>query len=332
PWWKRIWVWLIIIIIASPIVADVALRLSVGLGTPLLYRSDPDAGYIVAPSQNVYRLFCHNDINQFSMRSPAVQTPKPKGEYRILFVGDSVTYGTTFVDQPEIFTSLLDQQLPNLLHRPVEVLNASAGGWAVGNELGYLRTRGTFDSNIVFFVINTGDLTQPFAESPVDLSPGFPSHDPTCALSELFERYLLPRLRHQSVADPGSTATTQPDIAHETPDVLNMLGKADKIAIDAGAKFTIVYTPAVGPDWAGLGPALKMLEDWCKSHSIDLINIAPLVSDLPEDQIYFPAGHIHFRPKGHVIIAKAIADYLQRTLREKSTARPATQPAGSSLH
>jgi lysophospholipase L1-like esterase len=318
PWWKRASFWTVIVILASPIAADLALRLALGLGTPVLYRNDPAAGYVADPSQHVVRLFCRNDINRFSMRSPPIKIPKPGGEYRILCIGDSVTYGTTFVDQSEIFTSLLDRDLPGLLHKPVEVLNASAGGWAPGNELGYLRSRGTFDADRVIFVLNTGDLTQIFAESPVGVSPGYPSQEPLCALTELFSRYLLPRLEHENSADAGSTAAAAPDIAHDTPQVLAILAKANKFVTAHGAKFLIVYTPAVGPDWAPFAPGLKMLKDWCKSNSVHLLDITPFVADLPVDQIYFPAGHIHFRPKGHAIIARAIADYLVSHVQQQS--------------
>ena len=211
-----------------------ALRVQWGLGTPLLYQNDPDTGYIVSPSQNIVRFHCHNQINKFSMRSPAITATKPPGEFRLLAIGDSVTYGTSFVDQPLIFTSLLARDLPGRLGEPVEVLNASAGGWAVGNELGYLRSRGTFDANLVMFVINTGDLAQTFALSPVDSSLSFPSHNPFCALTELLQRYILPRFIHQNTADAGSTASA-PDLVHDTPQVFDALGNAMELANQHGA-------------------------------------------------------------------------------------------------
>ncbi len=140
---------------------ELGLRYVLGLGNPLLSEHDAAAGYVIDPDQHVRRFFCNTDINHWSMRSPAVTPVKPAGTYRILLIGDSMTYGSTQIDQKEIFSSLLQAELPARLHTPVEVLNASAGAWAVGNELGYLRSRGTFGADLVVLVVNSGDAAQP---------------------------------------------------------------------------------------------------------------------------------------------------------------------------
>src|SRR5437868_2879749 len=144
---KRKWRWPARLAAATVIllvIIELALRLVLGLGSPVLYRPDPACGYLPAPDQHLTRFFCRNDINSFGMRSPEVRPTKAPGVLRVLFLGDSITYGTTFVDQSQIFTSLLVPRLRAKVGREVEVLNASAGAWAIGNELGYLQSRGTF--------------------------------------------------------------------------------------------------------------------------------------------------------------------------------------------
>src|SRR5437763_17186053 len=89
------------------LVIELALRLVLGLGNPVIYQPDPACGYLPVPNQHVTRFFCRNDINSFGLRCPEFTANKPPGTLRILFVGDSVTYGTTHVDQSKIFTSLL---------------------------------------------------------------------------------------------------------------------------------------------------------------------------------------------------------------------------------
>src|SRR5205814_2503693 len=128
--------------------------------------------------------FCHNDINAAGMRSAPIVSPKPKDEFRLLMIGDSVLYGMTHVDQSKIATSILARELPEQLHRQVEVLNASAGGWAVENEVGYLRSRGTFDADEVVFLLNGYDLTQPFNDLVPGVALTFPAQNPPLALWE----------------------------------------------------------------------------------------------------------------------------------------------------
>jgi hypothetical protein len=316
--WKRWALGTFLVVVILVLALDVTLRLAFGFGHPLLYANDSDTGYLPAPSQQVDRFGCHNDINSFSMRSPEVFSPKPAGEFRILMIGDSITYGTTYVDQPEIFTSILQRDLPGRLHRSVEVLNASAGGWAPANELGYLRSRGTFHADTVIFVLNTGDLTQPFSQSLVGLSPSFPSEDPYCALTEIWSRYAKPRLMHITVADAGSKAE-KPNIPRDTPANLQILGKARSFATDARADFAIVYVPFNGPDWAAYAPGLAMLKDWCKTQHIDLVDTTSALAKYPPEQTAFENGHGHLRPAGHAIVASVIADYL--------SAHPSTVPA-----
>jgi lysophospholipase L1-like esterase len=307
--WKWIAVWTVLLTVVALFGLNMILSVVWGFGHPILEKNDPDTGYIVAPSQYVVRFGNLNEINRFSMRSPEIITPKPAGEFRLLMIGDSITYGTTYVDQSEIFTSLLNRDLPARLRKNVEVLNASAGGWAPGNELGYLRSRGTFDADMVIFVINTGDLTQTFSKSLVDISPGSPSHDPSSALAEVFERYLLPRLRHEIIADAGSKPVPV-DVQRETPPKLAILGKAKTLAIQAGAYFAVVYIPAQGSEWAAYAPGFRMLKNWCKMEAVDLVDLTPEFSKCDPAQIAFDNGHGHLRPAGHAIVAKVVADYL----------------------
>ena len=140
------------------VVCEILLRLIFGFGSPVLYQADADCGYMPRPDQDVHRFFSHNYINHWGMRCGEIQPEPAAGTQRFFFIGDSVTYATSYVDQDKIWTSLLGRSLPAVAHQPVEILNMSGGGWAPGNEWGYLRSRGTFHSNVVFIVMTSGDL------------------------------------------------------------------------------------------------------------------------------------------------------------------------------
>jgi lysophospholipase L1-like esterase len=67
--------------------------------------------------------------------------PKAEGEYRILALGDSVTFGWG-VAQDQIFTVRLEQLLQGRLRRPVRVINSGVGGYNTVQEVTYFKHEG----------------------------------------------------------------------------------------------------------------------------------------------------------------------------------------------
>lgn len=126
---------------------ELALRL-LGFGNPALLQADAEAGYIFAPNQLVYRFGNRLQYNQFSQRSEQIDSAKPEGTIRILMTGDSVLNGNNTTDQAENITELLAARLLGI-KKQVQVLNAYAGSWAIGNQWGYIRKFGTFESDAV---------------------------------------------------------------------------------------------------------------------------------------------------------------------------------------
>jgi hypothetical protein len=292
------------------VAAEMVLRTVFGLGHPLLYQFDADCGYLPKPNQHLSRFFCANDTNQFGMRSPAVQSPKPKDEFRVFFVGDSVLFGMTHVDQSKICTSILQRELPQQLHRPVEVLNASAGGWAVPNEVGYLHSRGIFHADLVVFVLNTYDLVQPFN----DLIPGevveLPTRNPPTAIGEVWSRYIKPRLFHAATADRGSSEPVVPDQKAAVASTLQWLEKARQQCKASGARFAIIYTPVVGSDFhplPALLPLRKQLGDWAQGANVALLDLSEEDAKYPGKEVFFDI--VHLNPMGQEIMARSVEQW-----------------------
>lgn len=67
--------------------------------------------------------------------------PKGKNEYRVLALGDSVTFGWG-VDQDKTFAARLESLLPERLHRPVRVINSGVGGYNTVQEVTYFKQEG----------------------------------------------------------------------------------------------------------------------------------------------------------------------------------------------
>jgi lysophospholipase L1-like esterase len=179
--------------IASLSAIELALRL-LGFGNPALLQTDANAGYIFAPNQVVYRFGNRLEYNQFSQRSEQIDSAKPEGNLRILMIGDSVLNGNNTTDQKETIPELFEARLLGI-KKQVEVLNASAGSWGIGNQLGYIRKFGTFESDAVVLQIGTHDLLQPPSSIPgVGNHPRMLNRKPLLAIQEVFEKYVMPQL------------------------------------------------------------------------------------------------------------------------------------------
>lgn len=293
------------ILIALLLAAEIALRVVLGLGHPLLIEPNPAYGYMPAPSQDLHRFFSHIHINAYGMRSGDITQAKPANTKRVLFLGDSVTFGTTYVDQDKIFTSLIQGELQKHPADPVQILNASAGGWAPANELGFLQAKGTFGAGLIVFVLNTKDLAQPFAG--FDENALNPTRNPPTAISELLSRYVAPRIfKGLAVRDPGSVAEGDPTIEQDTPKVLETLSQAHRIATANGARFAIIFSPSVGEDVAAYrqhwDKGASMLMAWAKGEGVDVLDMTQEYSRHAAREVYFDG--IHLKPFGHELIEK----------------------------
>jgi lysophospholipase L1-like esterase len=292
-----------IVLVALVGIAEVGLRFALGLGNPVLIASDPACDYILKPDQNLFRFFVHTHINHYGMRSEEVPPSRTPGTLRLLFVGDSITYGTSHVDQQQIFTEVLHRDLPAMLHRPVEVLNASASAWAIDNELSYVRSRGIFQSDLVLLVLNDGDVTQPRATME-EVGDDFPRQRPTMAISELYTRLLKPRIFHiLSRKDAGDAVAANADITIQKN--LADLDAFNKLVTEEGARMVIVYTP-FRRDIPGLSARPQaVLHDWTSSRHIPMVDVTSAEFPYSSKQITVDNG-VHFNAKGHLIVAQEI--------------------------
>jgi hypothetical protein len=305
-WWK-----VAVIGLALVLATEVGLRFTLGLGHPLLMAPGADYGYVAQPNQDLHRFFNHVQINSVSMRSPEFPLEKPRGGKRVLFIGDSVTFGTTSVDQPEIFTSLIQHDLKST-GAEVEILNASAGGWAPANERGFLQARGTYGADMVVSVINTQDLAQSFA----DFQPSiiYPTANPPSAIWELLRRYVGPALFPQlRVRDAGSDGQGDPPVEVKTPVTLDALSDMRRQAQAAGATYAVIYVPTASTDH---GPyrehwqkGVDMLKAWTRGENVPLIDLSEVFAHKASTDVFMDGTHL--KPSGHRLVASQFEEFFE---------------------
>ena len=84
--------------------------------------------------------------------------PKGENEYRVLALGDSVTFGWG-VDQDKTFAARLESLLQGRLHRPVRVINSGVGGYNTVQEVTYFKQEGiTLQPDLVMLTYVQNDI------------------------------------------------------------------------------------------------------------------------------------------------------------------------------
>lgn len=137
------------------------LRLA-GYGQGMRFRRDPSWGYLMEPNQAVYTWGREIRINGLGLRGPDLTSPKARGVERVLFLGDSVTYGGGRIAEHELFVRVYER-LERESGRRVEVANLSAPGWSPQNWQRWVERNGFVDADRLVLVLPECDLTRPFA-------------------------------------------------------------------------------------------------------------------------------------------------------------------------
>ena len=293
------------------LLAELTLRFGLGLGRPVLSTKDAACDYILKPDQKVYRFFCHTHTNHYGMRADNFEPNPAPGTERIFFIGDSVTYGTSHVDQAKIFTEVLHRELPGVIHKPVEVLNASVSGWAIDNEFSYLKSRGSFHSNLVILVINDGDLGQERAWIS-GAGEDIPTRNPSSALEEFWARYLKHKLFHAPVVkDAGDEANIKAkhQIALNLQEILDFRAEAQK----DGSEFAILYIPFVGDLPTPNDKFRNILMPWSQEHGIPVCDMTDALSGYPHAKLTRDGAHL--TPFGHTLVAERVEALWPQTIK-----------------
>ncbi len=296
-----------------------------GLGHPILVTRQSAAKYELAPNQYVQRRWPLSDgpisrvwTNRYGMRSGAVTAERPPGVLRLYFLGDSMTYGTTEVDQSKIFASLVGEELPGVVHERVQVLDGAAGGWAPANELAYLREHGTMDANRVILVLNDGDPMQPEAAAPDnEETPSVKMH-PVFGYQELWDRALEPLITEKLVqwrlipapkalqGQAGDAVISNQEVLAEN---LQVLTEMHKLVDGSGGKMSIAFLPFVQSDFDShtmylVNEGRDAVKQWAARHGVPFLD---LTQDLtPYGNRIRLRDHLHLNVEGNALVAHAI--------------------------
>jgi hypothetical protein len=168
-------------VIVSVVGAELGLRL-VGLGHPILYDNRATYGYRPRPDQTRRRLFgARVHVNGLGLRGPDWNGDG----LGVLFLGDSVTWGGSYVDDHDLFAAValrtLAERLPGRLP-PLVPLDAGVNGWGPQNVRALLDEDRGFGSPLWVLTLVDDDFRR--EKTRIGEVPYF-NRPPATAFSEL---------------------------------------------------------------------------------------------------------------------------------------------------
>jgi lysophospholipase L1-like esterase len=306
------------------VLAEVALRV-VGLGHP--YYSAPE---LYRPSDNPRVLFePRPDFNGFSegtwvttnsrgLRERDLPTAKPSGTRRVVFLGDSVTFGAGVRDD-EAFPRLLESAVNGSGAGPVETVNTGVVGYNSIQEQARLEQVGlAYQPDVVVLTFVVNDMLETFSIFDHQYEPTGLLAGAKVWLRRQSHLYRFVQNVYWRIGQEARRAREGPTEPLRKRDRLEerlaTLGEMVRTTRASGARFLLVIYPDNLGDPVSPGPSgerLTMREELERFAAREQVPIVDLSADLgdvrdPRARQYRLREDPHPSPEGHRVIAEAL--------------------------
>ncbi|MBW2272695.1 MAG: hypothetical protein JRG96_05460 [Deltaproteobacteria bacterium] len=267
-----------------------------------------------------------------------MEAPAPEDAYRILFLGDSFTYGVG-VDESQTFVSRIVTRLnegpPNEGFREHIAFNGGIPGSLTGSWKGlHEAAQELFQPHlvvVVFFLrdgqIGAGSTTavRKMKERLRELHGSSFLFQHSYLYRQLFVRPLIREVGKEylsTMADGyfGPPARTQ-EWKRAQSNVLAMRDRAE----EHGAKFVMVIFPVLfdlGPDYP-LRNVVDVIADFARSNDIQTLSLLPAYTGHEASELWLSSFDQHPNERGHAIAADAIHPLVARLVAHDPNPLPA---------
>jgi lysophospholipase L1-like esterase len=282
---------------------EVGLRL-LGLGDPILYDNRASYGYRPLPGQTRRRLRgARVHVNQLGVRGPDL----PADGLRLLFLGDSVTWGGSYVDDAELFTAVAADAVARRFpgrHAAVVPLDAGVNGWGPQNVLGLLEDRGGLGSPLWVLTLLDDDFRR--QKTRIGEVPYF-NAPPSTALEELLV------LGAYRVLTAYKRPKPPEDVERIVEENLAACRAIFALARTAGARLLLVWHPSA-PALAGEPETYRArLGATAAAADVPVLDLSQAYRG--HEHLYVDA--IHLSVAGHRVAGAAIGERLAAMLAEE---------------
>ena len=311
------------------------------LGVRLLYGAPPHwrtpqvkhllthYAYKQQPNQASYTGGAPVFTNAYGFRGPEWTVPKPPGTFRVMILGDSLSFGN-LVRYEDTFAARLQQGLRQ--RGPgAEVILAAVGGWDTAQELGFLEEEGLgYQPDVVVLGFFYNDYRLPsvsalpvrlMPEGRVDERPSWLRWVPYRVIYAFKRSALVTYLRNR-FANFLSGRTAQQDFYHALMEnqvplereeriiaVHQMLGRMNAICAAHGIRLLVAHLPPINLFWYPRGSRayVAQLGRACREQGIEFLDLSDRFwPERHTEALYLYPWDAHLSPRGHALVAEGL--------------------------
>jgi lysophospholipase L1-like esterase len=309
------WLLAAMLIVMPVVLAEIYLR-SQGLGYPILFYSNASYRFAPQPNQKQSRLRGASvTIDSKGLRS--TRDWSDRADAKILFIGDSVTWGGTYIDDKDTFAEGVCQRIGKASGKDVVCGNAGTNQYGTDNMAARIRYRDFDDETALVVTMISPDTVRGLAEADGRFFFMQPPPPPFRALGEAVT-YLTWRL-YQALRPASYRGNDDRRVAERS---LENLYAAIRETGRPGRKVLLVLSPYEaeldGPDRA----LTREVQASLARSGFDVLDLHGAVSREPRAGFYYDGVHLDAR--GHHFYAEQISERLMATMGESLRAQPLT--------
>jgi lysophospholipase L1-like esterase len=304
-----------------------------------LFQRDAELGWRLRPGARDVWGGVRVEVNLKGLRGPELDYEKTPGAERILYLGDSVTFGFGLERYQDTFPHQVELALRE---RGVEIetLNAGVGGWSPWQHARFLEREGMrYDPDLVVVAFVLNDVTEKMLlvrfGGPWDgfqLSQTADLLDRVLGTSALlhFSRRALARLRFGQDTVAGATRAQlldvralvfepeRPDVAQAWEITLANLGRIVEHCRELGVRVALVVLPYRFQleDPNGLSAPQAVLETFARDRLVPSLDLLPALAGRVGVEEVEPADYFldqdHLSARGSRVVARLISEFLVR--------------------
>jgi lysophospholipase L1-like esterase len=274
------------------------------------------------------------------LRGPELPYAKREGVKRILYLGDSVTFGW-LLDGSDTFPQRVQRQFERVTHIEIETINAGVGGYSPWQEHVYLSREGLrYDPDLVILGFVLNDVTEKFElarfggrgeGTQLAMTADTLAKRLSAQSALAFRvRRLIRSLRSPGDSQAAARRAEELQVSHlvsrpEDPRVreawqltLENVGKIFQLCRERDIPVVLMIFPFVFQfeDVARLSGPQAILTAFAREQGVPALDLLPLLAErleragAPPDRYFFDADHL--TPSGSEAVARVLVAFLRK--------------------